>query len=103
MQTCSAIINKIRLFIISFALLSFVLNSHASDQDITDAGDVLTIALPLSAWLGTAIARDKDGAIMFTKSFASTMIMTEIGKKTAEKLRPKGTSKIGRASCRERV
>ena len=66
--------------------------SHADDQDITDAGDVLTIALPLSAWLGTAIAKDKEGAIMFTKSFASTMIITSVGKEIAAKYRPQGES-----------
>lgn len=84
--------NKIRLVILSSVLLLLISNSHADTQDVTDAGDILTIALPLSAWLGTAIARDKEGAIMFTKSFASTMIMTEIGKKAAEKLRPQGSS-----------
>lgn len=66
--------------------------SYADDQDITDAGDALTIALPLSAWLGTAIAKDKEGAIMFTKSFASTMIITSVGKEIAAKYRPQGES-----------
>ena len=66
--------------------------SYADDQDITDAGDVLTIALPLSAWLGTAIAKDKEGAIMFTKSFASTMIITSVGKEITAKYRPQGES-----------
>lgn len=79
--------------IFSFCLaLLLSTNSYADDQDITDAGDVLTIALPLSAWLGTAVAKDKEGAIMFTKSFASTMIITSVGKEIAAKYRPQGES-----------
>ena len=86
--------NNIRLALILSAVLPFISNSYADDQDITDAGDALTILLPLSAYAGTAIAKDKEGAIMFTKSFASTMIITSVGKEIAGKFRPQGDSTL---------
>jgi hypothetical protein len=83
-----------RLVLLAALCLSHASNSYAGDQEITDAGDALTILLPLSAYAGTAIAKDKEGAIMFTKSFASTMIITSVGKEIASKFRPQGESTL---------
>ena len=85
---------KVAVAILGCAVLLVSSTSYADDQDITDAGDALTILLPLSAYAGTAIAKDKEGAIMFTKSFASTMIITSIGKEVAGKFRPQGESTL---------
>lgn len=83
---------NICLVLLAALYLSHASNSYAGDEDITEAGDVLTILLPLSAYAGTAIAKDKEGAIMFTKAFASTMIITSVGKEIAGKFRPQGES-----------
>lgn len=65
---------------------------YASDQDIIDAGNFLQWGLPLTGYLGTWIAGDKEGAILFTKSLATTVVATSIGKDTAQKFRPQATS-----------
>lgn len=65
---------------------------HASDQDIVDAGDALQILLPASGYLGTIIAKDKEGAIMLTKSLVTQGVVVWSGKQIAGKFRPQGTS-----------
>jgi hypothetical protein len=65
---------------------------HASDQDIVDAGDALQILLPASGYLGTIIAKDKEGAIMLTKSLVTQGVVVWAGKQAAGKFRPQGTS-----------
>ena len=57
-----------------------------------DFGDAMQYLLPLSAYAGTAIARDKEGAIMYTKSLVSQGVIIAIGKEAASKFRPNGTS-----------
>jgi len=66
--------------------------AHASDQDIVDAGDALQYLLPASAYLGTIIAKDKEGAIMYTKSLVTQGVIVAAGKEIASKFRPSGTS-----------
>ena len=66
--------------------------AYASDQDIVDAGDALQYLLPASAYLGTTIARDKEGAIMYTKSLITQGVVVAAGKEIARKFRPSGTS-----------
>jgi hypothetical protein len=69
-----------------------VTNAYADDEEITEIGDILQFALPLSAYAGTAIAKDKEGAIMYSKSLLTTVTVTWAGKQISEKFRPKGTS-----------
>lgn len=75
-------------------ILTIFLSStgYASDQDIIDDGNFLQWGLPLSAYIGTLVAEDKEGAILFTKSLATTVIATSALKDTAEKFRPRGSS-----------
>jgi membrane-associated phospholipid phosphatase len=75
------------------ALIAFIslLTSNTSYAITAEkAGDLLQIALPLSAYGMTYINEDKDGAIQFTKSFASTMLATQVLKHTVHKQRPEG-------------
>ena len=67
-------------------------SSAASDQDIVDAGDALQYLLPASAYLGTIIAKDKEGAIMYTKSLVTQGVIVAAGKEIAHKFRPQGES-----------
>lgn len=53
-------------------------------------GDILQIALPLSAYGLTYFKKDKTGAIAFSKSFSTTIIATQLLKHTVHKQRPSG-------------
>ncbi len=63
-----------------------------SEQDIIDAGDTFQWLLPVLAWGSTAVARDGQGAVQYTKSFATTVLTTTLIKQAAKKFRPGGTS-----------
>ncbi len=63
-----------------------------SEQDIIDAGDTFQWLLPVLAWGSTAVARDGQGAVQYTKSFATTVLTTTLIKQAAQKFRPGGTS-----------
>ncbi len=74
------------------------LNSFAGEISETrsgstrDPGDVLMIALPLSAYLSTLYYGDKEGAIQFTKALVTTGATTEAIKYAVGKTRPDGGS-----------
>jgi len=72
--------------------VTFTGPGHASDQNIVDAGDALQYLLPASAYLGTIIAKDKEGAIMYTKSLVTQGVIVAAGKEIASKFRPNGDS-----------
>lgn len=76
----------------SLLITSFTGTGYARDQDIVDAGDALQYLLPASAYLGTIIARDKEGAIMYTKSLVTQGVIIAAGKEIASKFRPNGDS-----------
>ena len=65
---------------------------HARSQAFVDFGDAMQYLLPLSAYAGTAIAKDKEGAIMFTKSFVTQGVIIGVGKEVSSKFRPNGDS-----------
>jgi len=85
---------NLRLKTISMGLLicACTSNIHARDQDFVDFGDAMQYLLPLSAYVGTAIAKDKEGAIMFTESLVTQGVIIGIGKEVASKFRPNGDS-----------
>jgi len=83
---------SLRVSVISIVICSVVGTGHASDQDIVDAGDALQYLLPASAYLGTIIAKDKEGAIMYTKSLVTQGVIVAAGKEIAGKFRPNGDS-----------
>ena len=85
----------VRCLILAGLCISAILPSGSADarnQDFVDFGDAMQYLLPLSAYAGTAIARDKEGAIMYTKSLVTQGVVIAIGKEAASKFRPNGTS-----------
>ena len=70
---------------------------HASQQNVTDAGDILQIAVPLTALSGTFFADDPEGRWQFGKSFGLAIATVQAGKQIFKKLRP-GSSLTARAS-----
>ena len=75
------------------ALLAFVLliaGNTANAITSKQAGDILQVALPLSAYGMTYLNEDKEGTIQFSKSFASAMLATQVLKYTVRKPRPVG-------------
>ena len=56
----------------------------------TDAGDILQIAIPVSALAGTYVVDDKDGRSMLVKGFALNTVVVHTTKFSVEKWRPKG-------------
>ncbi len=81
--------------VVAGLVISAILPSGGADarsQAFVDFGDAMQYLLPLSAYAGTAIARDKEGAIMFTKSFVTQGVVIAIGKEAARKFRPNGDS-----------
>ena len=77
------------------ALLSLILlpggSAIAADettQNLTEAGDIVQLLLPLGAYVGTWIAGDKEGAYQFTKSLAASSITVHTIKAGVSRLRP---------------
>jgi len=63
--------------------------AQAADS-IERAGDLIQVALPLTAW-GLSYARDDDeGFLQFSKSFFSTMLATQVLKQGVNETRPDG-------------
>lgn len=62
--------------------------SYAADQDVSDNGDDITVALFLAAYASTAIAQDWEGTKQFTYSAGTTTIITSLLKKNMGNNRP---------------
>ncbi|HGX93690.1 MAG TPA: phosphatase PAP2 family protein [Candidatus Tenderia sp.] len=75
----------------AFYLLS---PASASADDSETIGDVLQIMVPLSAYGMTWWNEDKEGAVQFTKSFAVTMLATQVLKYSVQKERPNGADNL---------
>lgn len=83
-------------------LLCFILNLGVRAQDdntgtherweyiLVDTGDVLQIALPVTAGLTTLIKKDYRGTRDFAFSFATTMVLTYSLKAITKRQRPEG-------------
>jgi hypothetical protein len=59
-----------------------------TEQRIREVGDVVQVALPVSALAGTLLAKDKDGSFQFLKSFGFGTASVWALKEIAQKLRP---------------
>ena len=67
----------------------------AENKDITDAGDILQIVLPLTAWGSTFLVRgpdgkrwDREGTAQATKAIGSALGTMGVGKYIVNKARP---------------
>jgi len=74
--------------IILSALLASALTLQA--EWVTEAGDIIQIALPVAALGGTYIADDKEGRWMLVKGFGLNMITVHTTKTLVDKWRPTG-------------
>jgi membrane-associated phospholipid phosphatase len=74
---------------VAAVLLSRTAAAPASDG-VETAGDVLQVALPVTALAATLSRDDTEGSLQFLKSFASTMGATYALKLTIDKERPDG-------------
>lgn len=85
---------NISLFILSISLLGTGLTSQkvAATESIERAGDLVQIALPLTAWGVSHFSGDDEGFYQFTKSFAWTMVATQVLKHGLDETRPNGGS-----------
>ncbi len=83
---------KTRLFSIFLALSCAILPSQrvAATEGIELAGDLVQIALPLTAWGVSHYSGDDEGFYQFTKSFAATMVATQLLKHGLDETRPDG-------------
>ncbi|MCW8825178.1 MAG: phosphatase PAP2 family protein [Gammaproteobacteria bacterium] len=82
---------------ISTLLLTITLSCSAllsqkvvATESIERAGDLVQIALPLTAWGVSYFSDDDEGFYQFTKSFAVTMVATQALKHGLDKTRPNG-------------
>jgi len=66
------------------------LPSASRAADVEDAGDVVSVLLPL-AGIGTALVRhDREGQVQFLESFATNAVVTAGLKRAVNKTRPDG-------------
>lgn len=92
---------NIKSLIFTFLLLLISKSSVAQDdssreirfeKNIQDAGDVIQLALPATAFLGTLIKGDKKGSWQFVKSFGTNLAVTYALKYAINKPRPDGAT-----------
>jgi len=72
----------------SLSLLAAPASQADKTENIKDAGDVIQILLPVSAFGLTLINRDKEGFYQYTKAFSGAVITSTIGKYAVGRLRP---------------
>jgi membrane-associated phospholipid phosphatase len=82
------------LFTLTATLVCATLFSRpvVATDGIEKAGDLVQIALPLTAWGVSHFSGDNEGFYQFTKSFAATMVATQLLKHTIDATRPNGGS-----------
>ncbi|MEJ2072917.1 MAG: phosphatase PAP2 family protein [Reinekea sp.] len=65
-----------------------------TDKAIEKAGDVLALALPLTAFTASYTMDDQDGRYQFLLSYGSTFALTQVLKRTVQKERPDGSNNL---------
>jgi len=80
-------LEKIIKLVLLFLLFINTLNAKSFEET---SGDVLALAIPLSAYGATFYLDDKDARMQFYKSYGSTMITTMVLKYTVKEERPDG-------------
>ncbi|MDN3647395.1 phosphatase PAP2 family protein [Reinekea marina] len=81
--------------IVSILMASMVLlHSQAHADEIETAGDIVQLALPLTALVATYTLDDPEGRKQFLWSFGSTFAVTHILKRTVNKERPDGSNTL---------
>jgi len=83
---------KISIFLLSISVGCTTLLSQrvSATERIERAGDLVQIALPLTAWGVSHFSDDDEGFYQFTKSFAVAMLATQALKHGFNETRPNG-------------
>ena len=84
--------NRYKVFTSLILFICFVTNSKAQNESLETAGDVVLVALPITALTTTLIIGDKKGSWQFAKSFAVNQIITFSLKEIIDKPRPDGSN-----------
>lgn len=71
-------------------LLAFSSATVKAEEGYTIAGDILQVALPLTAISTTLIIEDYNGSIQFLKAFTATTVTTQVLKYSINAERPNG-------------
>ncbi|MGI9343387.1 MAG: phosphatase PAP2 family protein [Gammaproteobacteria bacterium] len=79
---------SIALFAVIATLLTALPASADKTEDLKDAGDIVQILLPVSAYGLTWLYGDKEGFYQYTKAFAGAVITTQVAKFAVGRLRP---------------
>ena len=77
-----------QLTVIAFAFTLSFPDCAYSDSDLQKTGDVLAIALPLTAFGTTFYYDDPEGRAQFLKSIATSTLLVYASKETISKVRP---------------
>ena len=77
-----------QLTVIAFAFTLSFPDCAYSDSDLQKTGDVLAIALPLTAFGTTFYYDDPEGRAQFLKSIATSTLLVYASKETISKIRP---------------
>lgn len=80
--------------IIALGVFGFLIGNSAMADEIETAGDIIQIALPLTALVATYTMDDPEGRKQFLWSYGSTFAITHILKRTVNKERPDGSNTL---------
>ncbi|MDR1041203.1 MAG: phosphatase PAP2 family protein [Deltaproteobacteria bacterium] len=83
-----AVIGLLAMILLSSAQFALAGYRHRPDNSVERAGDIGAIAIPASALAYSMIIGDMQGVWQLTESFASTMLATEILKRSVQAERP---------------
>ena len=78
------------VLLITLFCTSLLSQKAFATESIERAGDLVQIALPLTAWGVSHYSGDDEGFYQFTKSFAVTMLATQVLKRSIDATRPNG-------------
>lgn len=73
---------------------SLLINSQVHADEIETAGDIVQLAIPLTALIATYTLDDPEGRKQFLWSYGSTFAVTHILKRTVNKERPDGSNTL---------
>ena len=84
--------SRSKYFIYVFVLLCLGINVNGQNKSVQTAGDIVLVALPISAITTTLILGDKKGSWQFAKGFAVNQLLSFGLKEVIDKERPDGSN-----------
>lgn len=90
-RQCGSFLASASVTALVVAALTGAAPARAENENITEAGDVIQLLLPISGWLTAWAKGDKEGVNQLTKAAVSAGLAARIFKDTAERRRPDAT------------